>query len=271
MYQFTDDLRIGIPEIDEEHRQLFALVNEVLDALSLEDADFRQLALDLLDRLKKYAATHFAHEEEYMKKIHDPELSSQQQEHQDFVTYVNTVHMERLDNERVKPAFEELLKYLSNWLFRHIIGSDALIGHFESPFAFTSKYITGIEFVDREHEKLFEIIRDADRVIHAELLHDKYDEIMRILSGLKDYAREHFTDEENYMKEIQYPGLEPQQRAHATFIDKLTDINLDEIDNSQQDYLERLVRFLLEWLSVHILHMDKKIGEFAQAGELPRK
>ena len=46
------------------------------------------------------------------------------------------------------------------------------------------------------------------------------------------------------------------------FIDKLDEINLDDLDAHQQHYLEDLISFLLNWLSVHILHMDKKIGEF---------
>lgn len=264
MYQFTDDLRIGIPEIDEQHRHLFALINEAFETLASDEADLQLAAADLLGRLKDYAATHFAHEEAYMKKIQDPELEPQRRAHADFAAYVNAAHPERLDNERIRPAFEELLKYLSNWLFRHIIGSDALIGHFESPFAFSDKYVTGIGLVDEEHKKLFEIIRDANDVIHAEHLHDKYDEIMRILTNLKEYTEEHFADEENYMKEIAYPDFGAQQKAHTAFIEKLEGINLDDLDDSQQEYLEDLIAFLLDWLSAHILGMDKKIGVFAK-------
>ena len=33
MYEFTDDCRIGIPEIDSEHKQLFELINAAHDIL----------------------------------------------------------------------------------------------------------------------------------------------------------------------------------------------------------------------------------------------
>lgn len=265
MYQFTDDCLLGIPEIDKEHRQLFALINETFELLSSDDADLRLTAQSLIASLKEYANTHFAHEEAYMKSIHDPELSSQQQEHRDFIERINGVRIERLDNTKVKPALEELLNYLSHWLFHHIIGSDTLIGKFESPFAFTSKYKTGVEMIDCEHQRLFEIIADANDIIHAELLHDKYDEILRILNNLKDYTKEHFHDEEAYMEQIGYPGLKEQRQTHTAFIDKLNDINLDDLDENQQEHLNDLVDFLLNWLSIHILHMDKQIGEFAAA------
>lgn len=38
--------------------------------------------------------------------------------------------------------------------------------------------------------------------------------------------------------------------------------DLDDMDNNQQEYLNDLIRFLLGWLSIHILGADKKIGEF---------
>lgn len=267
MYQFTNDCLIGVEEIDKEHEHLFSLINQTHALLSSEDADLRLTAQTLLNKLKAYANSHFAHEEAYMKKIGDPELESQQQEHADFIAYMDTINIGYLDNAHVQPALESLLKYLSHWLFRHIIGSDTLIGKFESPFAFTSKYLTGIQLVDNEHKRLFEIIKDANDVIHAELLHDKYDEILRILSELKEYTQIHFQDEENYMKEIAYPDFDKQKAAHDNFIDKLSSINPEDLDEHQQEYLEDLISFLLKWLSTHILHMDKKIGEFVAAKE----
>ena len=50
------------------------------------------------------------------------------------------------------------------------------------------KYKTGVELIDTEHRRLFEIIHDTNDLIHAELLHDKYDEIMHLLVELKDYT-----------------------------------------------------------------------------------
>ena len=56
----------------------------------------------------------------------------------------------------------------------------------EDPFAFTDKYKTGIDLVDKEHRRLFEIIKETNDLIQNDLLHDKYDEIMRLLVKLKD-------------------------------------------------------------------------------------
>lgn len=261
MYQFTEDIRIGIREIDEEHETFFALIKEAQAMLASSDADVKLVAKETLKRLLAYADDHFAHEEAYMKKIGDPELASQKLEHADFRAKMNAVSVDGLDDVAIRQVMNDLLQYLSRWLFKHIIGSDSLIGKFESQFAFTSKYKVGIEVIDREHAKLFEIIADANQVVHAEFMHDKYDEIVRILAELRDYTNVHFRDEEAIMQKLNYPDLPAQKKAHAVFEEKLAEINLEQVDENQQEYLEELLDYLLNWLSAHILHMDKKIGD----------
>ena len=42
---------------------------------------------------------------------------------------------------------------------------------------------------------------------------------------------------------------------------KLEEIDLDQVDQNQQGYLEELMGFLFGWLSNHILKSDKLIAE----------
>ena len=126
-------------------------------------------------------------------------------------------------------------------------------------FEFTDEYKTNIDFVDEEHRKLFEIIENTYDVINAQFLADKYDQIVSIIEQLKEYTKLHFSDEERYMEEIGYEGLEAQKLAHEAFVDRLAGIDMDAVDDSQQEYLFELIDFLLEWLKNHILKMDKKI------------
>lgn len=160
--------------------------------------------------------------------------------------------------------------YLTKWLYQHILGSDIMIGKMPpvedwrlqaNPCAFSEKYLTGIPLIDGEHETLFEIIGRANDLVKAELLHDKYDEIIGILNELREYTKEHFQDEEEYMENIRYPGLQAQKRAHRIFVSKLEELDLEQLDDNQQEYLEELMEFLFGWLSNHILKSDKLIAE----------
>jgi len=63
------------------------------------------------------------------------------------------------------------------------------------------------------------------------------------------------------MESIHYEGLEAQKRAHAAFIDRLEQVDPDEIDANPQEYLNELLEFLLNWLINHILYTDKKIPD----------
>lgn len=275
MYEFTEDCMIHIDQIDEEHRRLFQMLNEAF-AMVQETEDVSAITLSLLSNLKNYAMTHFAHEEAYMESIHDPELPLQKTEHAMFAKKVNSFVPDTSSPEAAKESLNDLLTYLVRWLYRHILCSDMMIGKSLSsaendPFAFTSKYMTGITLIDDEHRRLFEIIKETNDLIHEEFLHDKYDEIVRLITELRDYTEFHFSDEEALMTRIQYPGLDAQKRAHSAFIERLVEIDLndlDEMDDHQQEYLLDLIQFLLDWLTNHILACDQKIGEYMREHHL---
>ncbi|MCM1145407.1 MAG: bacteriohemerythrin [Blautia sp.] len=268
MYYFTDDCLIGMEMIDNEHRELFRIINETQELLEneiLEDKYDRIRVM--LERLKDYAEEHFAHEENYMAGIHHPELNIQKQQHLVFSTKISEADAV-VDGRDQQEFLEDLLKYLVKWLYRHIIGSDLMIGkmrpleEIHKIQEFTDEYLTGIPVIDKEHKELFRIIGDAQRLIADEYMADKYDDIIHLIKELKDYTKFHFEDEEEYMKKIDYPGLEAQKRAHDAFVGRLEEIDLDKMDENQQETLEELMNFLTEWLINHILNSDKKIGNF---------
>ena len=259
-YQFTDDCLIGIEQIDAEHRKLFSMVNEAMEVLHRAE-DEEQAVVELILNLRNYAIIHFRHEEEHMEKNNDPELERQKKEHEAFREKVYGLSLDEFEGEAGRNVLEELLVFLSHWLYRHILGSDIFIrkGEEKNSFAFTSKYEIGIPSIDEEHRQLFALIEETDRVIHSELLYDKYDEIVNIIDGLRDYTQFHFKNEEAYMESIGYDGLEAQKITHQAFIDKLNEIDLFSVDENQQESLEDLISFLLNWLVSHIMKMDKKI------------
>ena len=271
MFEFTEDCMIGVPEIDEQHRHLFELMNEGIRLAANSYTGDRYTSIkDLLDELDDYAEQHFTNEENYMEQIRDPELILQRNQHMIFRDRIREWSFADInDTEQQRRLLKELMEYLARWLYHHIISSDALIGKLpkleewmvkENPCEFLDEYRTGIAFVDEEHQELFRITDKANEYLHNDFAYGNgYDEIMGILQELKDYTKRHFKDEEAYMERIHYDGLPAQKRAHESFIDRLENIDLDRVDGDPKVHLESLIEFLLGWLINHILYTDKKI------------
>ncbi len=270
MFQFTDDCLIGIEQIDEEHRTLFSLLNKAGTMLANDFCSDRYQDLkEIIEELDYYAEQHFTHEEDYMVQICDPEIIRQRAQHAFFREKIRDYEFVNIDDiDEQQRVLTELVNFLAKWLYRHIIGSDVLIGKLppleewmvrENPCEFTDDYLIGIELIDNEHKELFRIVDQANRLVKSYDRASGYDKILDILDNLREYTKEHFTDEEEYMESIHYEGLEAQRRAHDAFIQKLENINLSEIDENPQESLQQLLEFLLGWLVNHILHTDKKI------------
>ena len=128
-------------------------------------------------------------------------------------------------------------------------------------YEFTKEYHTGIDFIDEEHAKLFEIANRAYDLLTNQFVTDKYDAIVAVLQELRDYTKYHFNHEEEYMKSINYSKRFSQLHQHTQFINKLESYNLKEIDVNQQEGLLEILDFLALWLQGHIKGMDKKNGE----------
>ncbi|NRU14790.1 hemerythrin [Clostridium beijerinckii] len=123
------------------------------------------------------------------------------------------------------------------------------------------EYKIGIDQIDEQHKKLFELADQAYTLLKDEFAIDKYDKIIHIMDELKDYTIFHFKSEEEYMKSINYKRLFTQKIEHDKFIKSLEEIDYKNIDENQDESLIKLLNFLNDWLTEHILKTDKLIGE----------
>lgn len=123
------------------------------------------------------------------------------------------------------------------------------------------EYYTGIEFIDQEHTKLFEIANKVYEVLTNDFIPDKFDYIVEVINELRDYTKYHFSHEESYMNSISYKRIFSQKVSHNEFIEKLDEFQLDNIDENQKETLLGLLDFLNNWLVDHIYKSDKLIAE----------
>jgi hemerythrin len=127
-------------------------------------------------------------------------------------------------------------------------------------FEMKEEYKVGVAGIDEQHAKLFELGEKAYQLLKDEYSIDKYDKIVAIIEELKDYTIVHFKDEEDYMESIHYKKLFSQKIDHEKFIKKISDTDLNKIDQNQDEYIMELLNFIAKWLTNHIIEKDLLIG-----------
>ena len=121
------------------------------------------------------------------------------------------------------------------------------------------EYFTGVDFIDKEHKRLFELAQETHDLLHDTTMHYKTNHIVALVSELIDYTRTHFTHEEAYQKSINYPYIGEHASQHRQFEDSLAQIDLDTLSDDydeQNETIENILEFLINWLINHILKVD---------------
>jgi len=115
---WTDAMRVGIDDIDKDHQTLISLVNRT----SIETAT--DTAIDgLIDELIAYTDYHFKREETIMEVCANPGLEEHARQHREFRDKINAFAIEWRDDRDPK-SLKRLRRYLTNWLFEHVINVD---------------------------------------------------------------------------------------------------------------------------------------------------
>ena len=128
-------------------------------------------------------------------------------------------------------------------------------------YEFKDEFLTGIEQIDQEHRRLFQIADELYELKRKEFIPDKYDNIRHILEELRDYTLTHFEHEEEYMKSIGYKKMFTQISQHNSLRETINSWDLDAIDEDQDETIEEMLRLITDWLVNHILSEDKMIGK----------
>lgn len=129
---WSDSLSVGVDVLDADHRRLFALINELHDAIQ-SGSEPVPLA-SAFDRLTEYCRDHFAREEDMMAAGAYPELEAHRAEHVELTAQVHSLRG-RFLNGAEDDLTTELLVLFKTWLTSHIRISDMRYGPYVSRLA----------------------------------------------------------------------------------------------------------------------------------------
>ncbi|MBR6674512.1 MAG: hemerythrin family protein [Alphaproteobacteria bacterium] len=115
----------------------------------------------------------------------------------------------------------------------------------------------GYEPLDNEHKEFFEVVQKSTEASQV----GDFATMEWVFDKAYDYARDHFSHEEDIMERIHFPDIEAHMRAHQIFIKNISELRQQyEVASSEEDKGKIAVKtanFLNVWLLGHILSRDK--------------
>ncbi|MBF0593042.1 MAG: hemerythrin family protein [Nitrospirae bacterium] len=128
--KWTDDLTVGVDAIDYQHKELIAIIHNLLKAINRGDA--RDEIEKVMAFLKMYVEVHFLMEETLMLNINYPQdklLEHEAQHAQFWDTYDELVVIFKKDH--CSPVLLDTIKnVLVGWFANHMRKTDKAIGVF---------------------------------------------------------------------------------------------------------------------------------------------
>jgi hemerythrin len=126
LFEWTATYSVGVTVIDEQHKRLIALINQLHQAMSAGAA--KEIMSQVLAELVEYTVYHFGTEERLFIEQKYPQTTVHLAQHEDFKRTIQA-----LQNEYAAGKLGisiETMHFLKNWLNDHILKVDKLAGAF---------------------------------------------------------------------------------------------------------------------------------------------
>ncbi len=119
---WNDDMSTRVGEVDDHHKKLIRLINEIYQCMMLDKG--REASEKALTELVEYTVYHFGYEEKLFKEHDYPDSASHIAKHKELIAQVSEFYKSFMDGSG--KIDNDLLKFLRNWLTKHIMGVDML-------------------------------------------------------------------------------------------------------------------------------------------------
>ena len=120
LIEWKDAMSVGIPSIDNQHKQLVDLINRLNAAM--EDGETDKELGRIFSDLVAYTDQHFRHEEDLFERHAYPMQDAHRREHDALREKAISLKQRVDDGEFVLGV--EVMNFLRDWLKSHIMGSD---------------------------------------------------------------------------------------------------------------------------------------------------
>ena len=111
---------IGVKEVDAQHQNLVALVNQLHQAM--KEGKGKNVLEEILESLVVYTKAHFRDEERMMEQNGYPDLAAHKLEH--FALTKKVLDFQSKFRAGGLGMTVDIMQFLSDWLRTHILGTD---------------------------------------------------------------------------------------------------------------------------------------------------
>ena len=260
---WKSEYNIGNLKIDQEHQKLFAIARKTLSVIKLNN-DEKEIGKikELITELFTYVGTHFSNEQKYMKEVKYPELENHILLHKNLLDMLTNL-ISQLNTMELKEIEKSLYSFIEEYFIRHIILEDKKINlwncsleDLKSHSGWKDIYSVNNEIIDKEHKELFNIAQEAFAYVEEK---DKTKKIKEIVTDLYDYMKTHFSHEEKFMQDINYPKSEEHKKLHREIILKINEFVKQLPTMNISDFEKELAKIIDISLVHHIIQEDRKI------------
>ena len=120
---WKEEYELGISEIDEQHKKMLSIINDLHDLMGLEEKAEQDNIDKIIKEMEDYAIYHFKTEEKYFQLFDYENNESHTAIHNQYVEKVNNWR-ERYDDGKDPAIFFEIFNYLQDWWIWHICHTD---------------------------------------------------------------------------------------------------------------------------------------------------
>ena len=117
---WDNSLSVNVKEIDEQHKRLIAMLNELSDAMAAGKG--KEVLGKILNGLVSYTASHFQTEEKYFNTYSYPDSVNHKKEHEGFVKKARELKQGFDSGKFVMTA--EVMTFIGDWIKNHIKVAD---------------------------------------------------------------------------------------------------------------------------------------------------
>ncbi|MBT0879401.1 MULTISPECIES: GGDEF domain-containing protein [unclassified Campylobacter] len=128
-------------------------------------------------------------------------------------------------------------------------------------FAWNKDYETNIDNVDKQHYYLVQLINELALKLSEKNLNKN--ELDEAFNGILNYAKEHFSEEEMLMQNVNIYSdfFQEHKLSHKMFIEQTKQLYDDVGDGTNKEAVKSLLEFLISWLAFHILGIDQNMAK----------